>query len=56
MALKRVRTLARTMAESGRLVCSSTRLTWPAAIRSATWAAVSPVAGVDEAAASLTNG
>ena len=56
MALKRVRTLARMMAESGRLVCSSTRLTWPAATRSATCAAVSPVAGVDEAAASLTNG
>ena len=56
MALKRVRTLARMMAESGRLVCSSTRLTWPAATRSATCAAVSPVAGVDGAAASLTNG
>ncbi len=56
MALKRVRTLARMMAESGRLVCSSMRLTWPAATRSATCAAVSPVAGVDGAAASVTNG
>ena len=46
MALKRVRTLLRMMADSGRLVCWSTRLTFPAATRSATWAAVRPVAAV----------
>jgi hypothetical protein len=34
------------MADNGRLVCLSTRLTFPAATRSATWSAVRPVAGV----------
>jgi hypothetical protein len=34
------------IADSGRLVCLSTRLTFPAATRSSTWAAVRPVDGV----------
>ena len=48
MALKRVKTFERTMADSGRLVCWATRLTRPSATRSATWAVVSPVGGVEK--------
>jgi len=43
MALKRVRTLARTIAESERLVCCGTRFVWPAAVRSATSSVPRPV-------------
>jgi hypothetical protein len=51
MALKRVRTLLRMIADSGRLVCVSTLLTFPAALRSSTSAAVRPVLGVAEVGA-----
>lgn len=45
IALNRVKTLARTMSARERLLRTGTSLTWPRAIRSATPAAVSPVAG-----------
>ena len=47
MALNRVKTLARTISHSDRLVPPGARLTRPSAIRSATSAAVRPVGSAD---------
>ena len=55
IALKRVKTLARMISASVRLVCVSTALTSPRATRSATSAAVRPLAVVLELAITIAS-